>query len=171
MRPQAAHPGHVVLELGELDLELALGAVGVAGEDVEDHRRAVDDRHAELLLEVALLARAELVVAGDDVGVGGLRGRLDLDELAGPEVRVRVRLLAVLDRLPDDRHAGRAQQLAQLGEVVAVLERGDAERALLRASLARLVLAATLADPAVSRLLHHVQSRGTCGHAGRGSNP
>ena len=43
--------------------------VRVAGEDVEDHRRAVDDRHAERLLEVALLARAELVVAGDHVRV------------------------------------------------------------------------------------------------------
>ena len=58
VRPQAAHAGHVVLELGQLDLELALGRVGVDGEDVEDHRRAVDHRHAELLLEVALLARA-----------------------------------------------------------------------------------------------------------------
>ena len=69
VRPQAAHAREVVLELRELDLELALGAVRVAGEDVEDHRRAVDDRQAELGLEVALLARRELVVAGDDVGV------------------------------------------------------------------------------------------------------
>ncbi len=77
--PQAAHAGEVVLELGELDLELAVGAVGVTGEDVEDDRRAVDDGDAELRLEVALLARAELVVAGDDVRVGRLGERLDLD--------------------------------------------------------------------------------------------
>ena len=31
-----------------------------------------------------------------------------------------MRLVAVLDGLPDDRDARRAQQLAQLGEVVAV---------------------------------------------------
>jgi hypothetical protein len=57
MRPQAAHPRHVVFELGQLDLHLALGAVRVVGEDVEDHGRAVDHRQADLLLEVALLAR------------------------------------------------------------------------------------------------------------------
>ena len=46
-----------------------------------------------------------------------------------------MRLVAVLDRLADDRHARGAQQLAQLGEVVALGQRGDAEGALLRASL------------------------------------
>ena len=69
--PEAAHAGHVVFELGELDLELALGRVGVVGEDVEDHRRAVDHRHAQRRLQVALLARGELVVAGDQVRVAG----------------------------------------------------------------------------------------------------
>ena len=41
--PHAAHARQVVLELRELDLELALGADGVLGEDVEDQLRAVDD--------------------------------------------------------------------------------------------------------------------------------
>ena len=43
VRPQAAHAREVVLELRELDLQLALGAVRVPGEDVEDHARTVDD--------------------------------------------------------------------------------------------------------------------------------
>jgi hypothetical protein len=46
VRPQAAHAREVVLELRELDLELALGRVGVVGEDVEDDRRAIDDGQA-----------------------------------------------------------------------------------------------------------------------------
>ena len=75
VRPQAPHPREVVLELGELDLQLALGAVGVGGEDVEDDRRAVDHRHAERRLEVALLARRQLVVAGDEVRVGAAPAR------------------------------------------------------------------------------------------------
>ena len=111
VRPQAAHAGHVVLELRELDLQLALGRVGVAGEDVEDHRGAVEHRHVELLLEVALLARRELVVGDDEVRVRRLEQRLELVDLAGAEVEVRVRLLAVLDQLADDRDAGGAQQL------------------------------------------------------------
>ena len=69
--PQSAHPGQVVFELGQLHLQLALGRVGVVGEDVENHRRAVDHRHTERRLQVALLARRQLVIAGDDVGVAG----------------------------------------------------------------------------------------------------
>jgi hypothetical protein len=56
MRPEAAHARHVVLELGELDLQLALGRPRVHGEDVEDHRGAVEHRDGELLLQIALLA-------------------------------------------------------------------------------------------------------------------
>ncbi len=78
MGPQPAHASQVVLELGQLDLELALGRVGVVGEDVEDHRRAVDHRDPERRLEVALLARRQLVIAGDQVGVEGGDLRLQL---------------------------------------------------------------------------------------------
>ena len=101
VRPQAAHARHVVLELGELDLHLALGAVGVVGEDVEDHRGAVDHRQLERRLEVALLARRQLVVAGDQVGVGRFEQGLELLHLARPEVEVGMRLVAVLDQLAD----------------------------------------------------------------------
>ena len=69
MGPETPHPRQVVLELRELDLELALGGVRMVGEDVEDHRGAVDNGRAERLLEVALLSRRELVVDGDQVGV------------------------------------------------------------------------------------------------------
>ena len=128
--PQPAHAREVVFQLGELDLQLALGAAGVRGEDVEDHGRAIDDGQADGLLEVSLLARCQLVVAGDQVGVAGLCGGLGLGDLAGAEVGVGVRQLALLDHLPDDRDAGGAQQLAELGEVIAVLLRGHTEGAL-----------------------------------------
>ena len=105
MRPQAAHAGHVVLELGQLDLELALGRVGVAGEDVEDHRGAVEHGQVELGLEVALLARGQLVVGDHEVGVRGLQLRLELLDLAGAEVEVGVRLVADLHDLADGGHA------------------------------------------------------------------
>jgi hypothetical protein len=51
----------------------------------------------------------QLVITGDQVGVGGLRGGLRLGDLAGAEVRVRVWLLAALDHLTDDADAGRFQ--------------------------------------------------------------
>ena len=118
--PQPPHPRQVVLELGQLDLELALGRVGVVGEDVEDHRGAVDHRHPQRRLQVALLARRQLVVAGDHVGVAGGDLLLQLGELAAAEVAVGVGRRPLLDRLARGRHPGGAQQLLQLGERVAL---------------------------------------------------
>ncbi len=127
--PEPPHAGHVVFELGQLDLQLALGRVGVVGEDVEDHRGAVDHRHAERRLEVALLARRQLVVAGDQVGVAGGDLGLQLVELAAADVAVGVGLLALLHGLAGGRDAGGAQQLLQLGERIALLAAaGDADR-------------------------------------------
>ena len=117
VRPQPAHAREVVLELRQLDLELALGRVRVVGEDVEDDRRAVDHRHVERLLEVALLARLELVVDGDQVGVGLLDRLLELGELALAEIAVGVGLGPALGQLAGDGHPGGAQELPQLGQV------------------------------------------------------
>ena len=57
MLPHSPHARKVVLELRELDLELALGAAGMLGEDVEDQLGAVDDARRQRILEVALLRR------------------------------------------------------------------------------------------------------------------
>jgi len=55
VRPQPAHPREVVLELRELDLELASALCALLGEDVENRRGAVDHRDLlQRLLEVAL---------------------------------------------------------------------------------------------------------------------
>ena len=69
----AAQPLHQVLQLGQLDLRLALLGLRVLGEDVEDQRGAVDDLDLDPVLEVAQLAGRELAVADDGVGAGGLR--------------------------------------------------------------------------------------------------
>ena len=66
-----------VLQLGQLDLRLALLALGVLGEDVEDQRGPVDDLDLDPVLEVAQLARSELAVADDGVGAGGLHDLAD----------------------------------------------------------------------------------------------
>jgi hypothetical protein len=64
-----------------------------------------------------------------------------------------VGLLAVLDGLADHRDARGAQELAQLGQVVARVEHGDAERALAGAALLRRP-GAPLLLPAVPGALH-----------------
>ena len=131
VRPQAAHAGHVVFELGQLDLHLALGRVRVAGEDVEDHRGAVEHRDVELGLEVALLARRQLVVGDDEVRVGLLEQGLELVDLARAQVVVRVRLVELLGQLADRRDAGGPEQLLELLQILVLRGGGDAVGALL----------------------------------------
>ena len=133
--PQPAHAREVVLQLGELDLELALGGVRVGGEDIQDHGGPVDHRHPDCLLEIALLPGRQLVVARNQIRVGRRHVRLDLVELAGTDVAVRVRLIAPLDDLADGHDAGGQEQLAQLGELVlaAFGQGSDHQRALSRA--------------------------------------
>ena len=148
--PEAPHAREVVLELGELDLELALGRVRVVGEDVEDDRRAVDDRHVERRLEVALLARRELVVGGDQVRAGALDLRAQLVELAATEVAVRVGFGPDLDQLAGGRDSGRAEELLELGERIGPVggrPRGDADR---ERALARAKVAHPASRPAIS---------------------
>ena len=53
--PAPDQAGGHVLQLGELDLQLAFGAARALGEDVEDQAHAVDDPAFERALEVALL--------------------------------------------------------------------------------------------------------------------
>ena len=69
-------------------------------------------------LEVALLAWRELVVDRDEVGVRARELGLQLVDLAGTEVGVRVRMIAPLHELPDIGHAGGLEQLAELGELL-----------------------------------------------------
>ena len=97
--PHPPHPRQVVLELRQLDLELALGAPRVLGEDVEDQLRAVDDARLERVLERPLLGRVELVVDDQHLGVRALVRLLQLLELALADVGAPVGLRAVLDEL------------------------------------------------------------------------
>ena len=116
--PHPAHARQVVLELGELDLELSLGGDGVLGEDVEDQLRPIDDTGGERVLERPLLHRIELVVDEQHLGIVVAVGRLQLLELALADVPARVGVCAPLDDLGDRVDAGGARELAELRELV-----------------------------------------------------
>jgi hypothetical protein len=60
--PQPSHARKVVLELGELDLELPLGAERVLGKDVEDQLRSIDDPRLQRIFEPTLLGRRQFPV-------------------------------------------------------------------------------------------------------------
>ena len=132
MRPQPAHSREVVLQLRQLDLKLAVGGVRVAGEDVENYGRPIDDRDLQLSLQVAFLARSKFVIADDHVGVRGLRQQCDLLELAGTEISIGMDRLAPLRDLADNGHACGLKQLIQLLEIGLLGRRCDAESALFR---------------------------------------
>ncbi len=113
----APEAGQAVLELGQLDHGLALLAVGVLGEDVQDHRGAVERRPAEQLLQVVLLGRAELVVEDHGVGVHRQAQLAQLLGLALAHVGGRIRPVAGLHHPADLVGAGRVDQQRQLVEV------------------------------------------------------
>ena len=101
------------------------------GEDVEDHRGAVDDPHLERVLERALLARRQLVVADDHLGVDLVRERLQLLELARAEVRARVRARARCCTMRADAgHRRGAQELVHLLELGIAVEARTASTAM-----------------------------------------
>ena len=101
MLPQAAHARQVVLELGQLDLQLSLRSDGVLREDVEDELGPVDDPELELVFQASLLTGGQVVV--DDDGLGGRvsHRRFQLDQLPFPDVGPRVRGWPTLDKLSD----------------------------------------------------------------------
>src|SRR3954454_2473543 len=132
--PEAAHAREVVLQLRELDLELALGGHRVLGEDVEDQLRPVDDTRLERVFEGALLHRAELVVDDQHLRLrSGIR-LLQLGELAFTDVGARVGACSVLNERGDRLDARRPRELLELGELFfrddALSENGEGEPAL-----------------------------------------
>ena len=80
--PRAPQTGQPVAELGQLDLGLALRCAGVLGEDVEDHRCAVQSGAAQQLLQVELLRGTEVVIEHHRVAVDLLGDGPDLAGLA-----------------------------------------------------------------------------------------
>ena len=120
----AAQPLLHVVELGQLDLGLALLGLRVLGEDVEDQRGPVDDLDLEPVLEVPQLAGRELAVADHGVGAGGLHDLAHAVDLAAADVRRGVGLLpALVDRV-EDLGAGRLGEQGELGHrVLGVLDR------------------------------------------------
>ncbi len=67
VRVRADESRQEVVQPGRLDLQPALVSPGVLGEDLEDHFCAVEHANLELELQVALLPRAQVVVADDKI--------------------------------------------------------------------------------------------------------
>ena len=88
--PAAHQPGREVLELGQLDLELALEGARALGEDVEDQAGTVDHPALQQAFQVAFLGRAERMVEDDQLGLGRRDQRLEFLSLARADEEARV---------------------------------------------------------------------------------
>ena len=109
-------PRQQVLELRELDLQLAFPRSRAPREDVEDELRAIDDLAPHRLLEVAQLRRAQLVVEDDDVGAELVARRGQRLHLAAAEKGRGIRLRPILQHAEDDRRAGGRCEAGELVE-------------------------------------------------------
>ena len=113
-----------VVELGELDLRLALLALRVLGEDVEDQRGAVDDLDLDLVLEVPELAGRELAVEDDRVGAGGAHDLGEALDLAAADVGRGIGAVPALVERVEHLGAGGLGEQGELGHrVLGVLHR------------------------------------------------
>ena len=122
MLPHASHPRQVVLQLRELDLELALCTSGVLGEDVQDQLRAVDDACLERVLEGPLLCGLELVVDEQDLRAGLAIGAFQLLELPLTHIGPPLGARAVLDDLPDRLDERGVREFPQLGQLLLLVD-------------------------------------------------
>ena len=125
--PAPRQPRQQVVELRQLHLEPALARARPAREDVEDQLGAVERLALDLLLQVALLGRRELLVEENQLDL--LRGAagLHLAHLAAADECRGVAPRALLQLLADDARAGARGELREL------VERGFAARAVARA--------------------------------------
>jgi len=117
-RSPTAKAGQEVLKLGQLNLSLALVALRVLGEDIQDQCCPVDYFDLDLLLQRAQLARRQLAVAYHRVGARVDHDGAQFIDLATADERGWVRPVAALDQAFEHLRAGRLRQIGQLGEGV-----------------------------------------------------
>ena len=145
MLPHAPHAREVVLELRELDLELALGAHRVLGEDVEDQLRPVDDARGQRVLELALLRRREIVVHQQRLGARLAERARELGKLPLADIGPLIGPGALLHDLAHRLHAGGSRKLAKLAKLFVGIDvrpqHGDDESPLRLHGLSRVRLA------------------------------
>jgi succinyl-diaminopimelate desuccinylase len=124
MLPHPAHARQVVLQLGELHLELALGAHCVLGEDVENQLGPVDDPRLERVLERPLLRGTELIVDEQHFRACIAVLLLELFELSLADVRSRIGARSMLNDLGHRLDSGCARELLELTELVRLIDAG-----------------------------------------------
>src|SRR5258708_38456948 len=108
-----------MVQARRFDLQPALVGTRVLGEDLEDHLCAVEHTNLELQLEVALLSRAQVVVADDQVECALELQLAQLVQLAHADEMGRGDPRAPLDVAADDVGAGGPREIGELAPLPA----------------------------------------------------
>jgi hypothetical protein len=106
-----------ITDLGQLDLSLALEAVRVLTEDVENHGSSIDRCAAEEFFEIALLSGTQLVVEHDRVDIDCLTQLAKFLHLARTDEGRGIRRMTLLQ---DPRHDIGTRGVHKQGEFVEV---------------------------------------------------
>ena len=107
-----------MLQLGQLDLQLALVTLGAQREDVENQRSAIDHPAFEQAFEVALLAGRQFVVKDDQIGFVGAQGFGQLGRLALANIERRIGRTTLGAHHCLDVRAGAGGQQSELGQAL-----------------------------------------------------
>jgi hypothetical protein len=105
-----------VLQLRELDLQLAFVRACALREDIEDQAGAVDDAALGEFFEIALLHRAQTPVDQDQIGIERLALNFELLGFAGADEIARIGLVDASGQRADDAGARRTRELAEFIE-------------------------------------------------------
>ena len=109
-------PRQQILQLRQLDLQLAFAGPRPASEDVEDELRAIDDLAIDFGFDLPQLRRRELVVEDDEIGVGFGARRGERLDLSASEKGRGIRLRPLLQDAEDDLGACRLREAGEFLE-------------------------------------------------------
>jgi hypothetical protein len=116
-----------MLQLRQLDLQLAFGALRALREDVEDEAHAIDDAAVQRALEVALLCPREGMIEDDKIGAALGAPRRDLRDLAAAGEQSCVGPVAAGGDDIGDFCAGRTGERLELGHALSRLALAEVE--------------------------------------------
>ena len=105
-----------MLELRELDLQLAFFRAGALGENIQDQRGAIEHLALEDLFQVARLRRRKFIVEDDRIDFIAPAMLGEFVRLAGADVSAREDLFQFLRAVAEHVAAGRGCKFAQFVE-------------------------------------------------------
>lgn len=113
--PSADQTCQLMLDLRELDLQLAFGAARTQRKDIEDERGSIDHAAFEPLLEIALLNARERVIEDDEIGLRFRTPVRDLFDFTAASEQRGVGALPAAAHHTDHLRSGRSCERVYLG--------------------------------------------------------